>query len=160
MPLASSSMSNPDRTGLVRLIEDHGMKVLRYCGVSVVNVIIGAGTFLICLAVFDLPPLPSNLIAWAVSTGPAYLLSRYWVWEQSGASSVKAEIAPFWILALVGLTFSSICVTIAGTLTDSEVVLLGVQLVAYGIVWIAKYLVLDQLMWSHKSSDELTTEVV
>ena len=50
-------MSNPDRTGLVRLIEDHGMRVLRYCGVSVVNVILGAGTFLVGLSIFDLPPL-------------------------------------------------------------------------------------------------------
>jgi len=160
MPLASNSMSTPDRTGLLRLIEDHGMRVLRYCGVSVVNVILGAGTFLVLLSVFDFSPLSANLVAWVVSTGPAYLLSRYWVWEQSGSHSVKSEIAPFWILALVGLTFSSVSVTIAGTMTDSGVLLLGVQLSAYGIVWVAKYLVLDQLMWSHKSADELTTEVV
>jgi putative flippase GtrA len=153
-------MSQSARAGILRLIEDHGMKVLRYCGVSVVNVIIGAGTFLFLLAVLDFHPLPANLVAWAVSTGPAYLLSRYWVWEQSGSHSVKSEIAPFWILALIGLTFSSVSVTIAGTMTESDVVLLGVQLVAYGIVWVAKYLVLDQMMWSHRATDELSTEVV
>ncbi len=153
-------MSNLDRSGLARLIEEHGVKLLRYCGVSVVNVVIGAGTFLICLAVFDFPPYLANLSAWVVSTGPAYLLSRYWVWEQSGSNSVRSEIAPFWILALIGLAFSTLCVTLAGTITDSGLILLGVQLVAYGIVWVAKYLVLDQLMWSHKPVDELTTEAV
>jgi hypothetical protein len=82
------------------------------------------------------------------------------VWEQSGSHSVKSEIAPFWILALIGLAFSSVSVTVAGTITDSDLALLGVQLVAYGIVWVAKYLVLDQMMWSHRSADELTSEVV
>ena len=160
MPVASFFMSNPDRSGIVNLIEEHGVKLLRYCGVSVVNVITGAGTFFICLSVFDLAPLPSNIIAWAVSTGPAYVLSRYWVWEQSGSHSVRSEIAPFWILALIGLAFSSVCLTIAGTMTERDLILLGVQLVAYGIVWVAKYVVLDQLMWSHSHADELTTEVV
>lgn len=141
------------------LIEDHGLKVLRYCGVSAVNVTVGMGTFLFCLTVLDLSPLLANIIAWMVSTGPAYLLSRYWVWEQSGANSVRTEIAPFWILALIGLGFSSVCVTIAGRLTEWEIALLGVQLAAYGVVWVAKYLVLDQVMWRHEG-EEPVTEVV
>jgi len=134
------------------------MKLLRYCGVSAFNVLLGSGTFLICLAVFDLAPLPANLIAWVVSTGPAYLLSRYWVWEQSGSSSVKSEIAPFWILALIGLGFSSLCVTLAGLWIENPLVLLAVQFCAYGVVWVAKYLVLDQLMWG--SNEEIEIEVV
>ena len=159
MPIASLPMPDRARTTLLRLLEEHGLKALRYCGVSVVNVIVGAGTFLICLGVFDMAPLPANICAWLVSTGPAYLLSRYWVWEQSGPNSVKAEIAPFWILALIGLVFSSLSVTIAGTVTENELVLLVVQLAAYGVVWVAKYVVLDQMMWRTRT-DEPQPEIV
>lgn len=149
MRIASKLMSPT----LIRLIEEHGAKALRYCGVSAVNVITGLGTLAFCLTVLDMAPVPSNLTAWMVSTVPAYLMSRYWVWQQSGANSVRREIVPFWILALTGLGFSTLCIGIAGTLTDETLLLLLVNLSAYGIVWVAKYVVLDNLMWSHEGAE-------
>ncbi len=47
MTLASSSMSTVERLGLSRLLAEHGMKLLRYCGMSVVNVVTGVGTLLV-----------------------------------------------------------------------------------------------------------------
>ena len=160
MPLASNPMSTATRLGLTSLIEEHGLKLLRYCGVSVVNVITGLGTLFFCLEVLDIQPVLSNVIAWMVSTVPAYLLSRYWVWQQSGSNSVKAEIAPFWILALIGLAFSSFCIWIAGYFTENSFVLIGVNLCAYGVVWVAKYIVLDRIMWGPGSHGEVEVEVV
>lgn len=159
MTLASTPMSTAERLGLARLIEEHGLKLLRYCGVSVVNVITGNGTLLLCLEVFDLHRLLSVLIAWTVSTVPAYLLSRRWVWQQTGSNSVRNEVAPFWILALIGLLFSGFCVWIAGFFTDNSLVLLVVNLGAFGVVWVAKYLVLERLMWG-TGRVELEVEVV
>lgn len=136
------------------------MKLLRYCGVSVVNVITGVGTLFICLEMLELQRVAANVIAWMVSTIPAYLLSRYWVWQQSGANSVKAEIAPFWILALIGLAFSSLSIWIAGFFTENSLFLIAVNIGAYGIVWVAKYLVLDRLMWGAGAHGELEVEIV
>jgi putative flippase GtrA len=153
-------MSTVERLGFTRLIEEHGMKLLRYCGVSVVNVITGIGTLFICLEILDIQRVTSNVIAWMVSTIPAYLLSRYWVWQQSGSNSVKAEIAPFWILALIGLGFSTLCIWIAGFFTENSYALIGVNFCAYGVVWVAKYLVLDRLMWGPGARGDLEVEIV
>jgi putative flippase GtrA len=136
------------------LIEEHGSKALRYCGVSVVNVVTGLGTLTFCLAVLDMSPVTANVVAWLVSTGPAYLLSRYWVWQQTGANSVKSEIVPFWILAFVGLAASTVAVGVAGAYTDKTVIIVAVNLITYGFVWVAKYLVLDNVMWGNRSGDK------
>ena len=74
-------------------MREHGAKFMRYCGVSVVNVITGVGTLFICLEIIEMNRVAANVTAWVVSTIPAYLLSRYWVWQQSGSNSVKSEIA-------------------------------------------------------------------
>ncbi|MEQ8842953.1 MAG: GtrA family protein [Acidimicrobiales bacterium] len=150
-------MSTVERLGLSRLIEDHGRKFLRYCGVSVVNVITGNGTLLLCLEVFDLHRVLAVLIAWSVSTVPAYLLSRRWVWQQTGANSMRNEVAPFWVLALIGLGFSGLCVWVAGFFTDSSLMLLLVNLGAFGVVWVAKYLLLERLMWGIRLDVEVET---
>lgn len=130
-----------------RLVEDHGVKALRYCGVSVVNVVTGMGTLAVCHAVFGMAAVAANLTAWAVSTVPAYLLSRHWVWEQSGEHRVGGEILPFWLLALFGLVTSSLAVAAVASRTDATVWILTGSLGAYGFVWVVKYLVLDRLLW-------------
>lgn len=155
MPLASNPMSTAERLGLTRLIEEHGSKLLRYCGVSVINVITGNGTLLVCLELLELHRVLSVLVAWVVSTVPAYLLSRRWVWQQRGANSMRSEVAPFWILALIGLVFSGFCVWITGFFTHRSVVLLAVNLAAFGVVWVAKYLVLDRMMWGVRGDVEV-----
>ena len=158
MTLASTPMSTAERLGLTRLLEEHGRKLLRYCGVSVVNVITGNGSLLICLEVLELHRVLSVIVALMVSTIPAYVLSRHWVWQQRGANSMRSEVAPFWILALIGLVFSGFCVWIAGYFTDRSLVLMAVNLGAFGVVWVAKYLVLDRLMWGVRG--EVEVEVV
>jgi len=142
-------MSNPKPSALMRVLEEHGAKLLRYCGVSAVNVLTGMSTLAFCHAVLGWSPVESSISAWAVSTIPAYLLSRHWVWQQSGSHSVSAEIMPFWILALAGLAFSTLVVGLVGTVTDSTPMILLGNLGAYGVVWVVKYLVIDNLMWSH-----------
>ena len=38
-----------------------------------------------------------------LSAIPAYLLSRYWVWQKRGKNHFWREVVPFWSLAFVGL---------------------------------------------------------
>ena len=140
-----------NRAVIVRTVAEHWSKALRYCAVSAVNVVLGLGTLAFALEVLDFHPVLANLTAWLVSTGPAYLLSRYWVWQQLGANSVKSEIVPFWIIALIGLVLSTATIAVLGSITDRTLVLLTGTVVAYGIVWVAKYLVLDGLLWPNDS---------
>ncbi len=152
-------MSASPASGLLRVVEEHGAKVLRYCGVSVVNVIIGLSTLAFCHDILGWTAVVSSVSAWAVSTIPAYLLSRHWVWQQTGSHSVSAEIMPFWLLALAGLAFSTLVVAIVATATDNTPFLLLGNLGAYGVVWVVKYLVIDNLMWSHDGSNDIVDSV-
>ena len=129
------------------------MKALRYCGVSVVNVLTGASTLAFCHAVLGWSAVASNITAWAVSAVPAYLLSRAWVWQQSGSHRLTGEVLPFWILALVGLICSTFVVDQVEQHTERTIFILAGNISAYGVVWIAKYVFLDKVMWRHRTAD-------
>ncbi len=152
-------MSSSTPSALLRVLEEHGAKLLRYCGVSAVNVVTGMSTLAFCHAVLGWSAVASSMSAWAVSTIPAYLLSRRWVWQQSGSHSMSTEIMPFWILALAGLAFSTLVVAIVASVTASTPLILLGNLAAYGVVWVVKYLVIDNLMWSHDNPDSMVEAV-
>lgn len=154
MPLRSRVMPDADSSLVVRLVSEHGMKALRYCGVSVVNVLTGVSTLAFCYAVLDWSAVSSNIAAWAVSTVPAYLLSRAWVWKQSGSHRLTGEVLPFWILALIGLLFSTFVVSIVGQQTERTILILAANLSAYFVVWVAKYVILDKVMWRHQPATD------
>lgn len=138
---------------ILTLVQHHKRKVLRYCAVSAVNVLVGLSTLAVALELLLLSPLAANITAWLVSTFPAYLMSRYWVWQQLGTNSIKSEIAPFWIIALVGLVVSSLSVLALSTITNNTIVFLVGVVAAYGIVWVAKYLILDGWLWPTRSEE-------
>ena len=124
---------------LQRLRADHGLKALRYCGVSVVNVTVGVSVLSVCHGVLGWPAVGANIAAWMVSTVPAYLLSRAWVWRRSGPHRLGGEVLTFWIMALIGLILSSLTVRVVEEFTSETVwVVLG-NLAAYGTVWVAKW---------------------
>ncbi len=142
-----------NQTMILTLMQQHKSKVLRYCAVSVVNVVVGLTTLAVALELLLLSPLAANIVAWLVSTFPAYLMSRYWVWQQLGTNSLKSEITPFWIIALVGLVVSSLSVVALSTITNNTIVFLIGVIAAYGIVWVAKYLILDGWLWPTHSEE-------
>ena len=133
---------------LQRLKAEHGLKALRYCGVSVVNVTVGLSILAVCHAVLGWPAVGANLAAWMVGTVPAYLLSRAWVWQRSGPHRLGGEVLTFWVMALVGLALSSLAVAVVEHYTQRTVLVVASNLAAYGTVWVAKYVFLDQVMWA------------
>ena len=120
---------------------------MRYCGVSVVNVLTGQGILALCLAVFALGGVVSQVISATVSAIPAYILSRRWVWKQKGRDSFRNEVLPFWTMALIGLVFAVSAIALVEQFTESTIMLMATSLAAYGVVWVAKYVVLDKIMW-------------
>ena len=141
-PVSASPIST-----LQRLRADHGLKALRYCGVSVVNVTVGVSVLSIGHGVLGWPAVGANLAAWMVGTVPAYLLSRAWVWRRSGPHRLGGEVLTFWIMALIGLALSSLVVRAVEEFTSETVFVVLGNLAAYGTVWVAKYVFLDRVMW-------------
>ena len=134
-------------------IVENGEKIMRYCGVSVVNVVVGQSVLAFCLVVLGFGGVLSQFISATVSAVPAYILSRRWVWKQQGKDSFRTEVLPFWTMAVVGLAFAVTCISIVQRYTDAPLVVMATSLAAFGVVWVVKYFVLDKVMWRASDDD-------
>lgn len=131
-----------------RIIRAHGRKLLRYAGVSCIGVLAGQTLLYVLYDVVELQAVLANTIAVAVATIPSYVLNRAWVWGKSGGHSVSAEILPFWGMAFLGLMLSNVLVHLAEQRTDWWVIINGANLLAFGVLWIAKYILLDRVLFA------------
>ena len=127
------------------LLGDSESPVLRYLAVSVVNIFNHQTLLFIAHAVWGWGGGWANIFAATVSAVPAYFLSRAWVWKRTGGHSWRAEVVPFWGIALVGLVVSSASAETADRVFDSTLAVQVASLVGYLIVWIAKFFLLDRL---------------
>lgn len=126
----------------------HGRKALKYSMVSVVAVACSQAILVFCSVVLGWDPVPSNVTAVTVSSVPSYLLNRAWVWGRTGSHDVLREVVPFWIFAFVGLGFSTLLVHFASAWSEATIMTSIANLTAFGVLWVAKYLVLDQLLFT------------
>ena len=121
-------------------------KLVRYAAASMVGVVIGQTCLFVFLGVLD-SGVAANALAVAVSSVPAYLINRYWVWKKSSRNDLRREIVPFWGMAFLGLVLSSITVSIADDRTDWKPALMAANLAGFGVLWIAKFFVLDKVLF-------------
>lgn len=117
----------------------------RYVLVSVVNVVNHQLILQLALQMWSWSGGWANAFAASVAAIPAYFMSRYWVWEVRGRSSLRGEVLPFWAIALVGLVVSSLMAEAADRLFDNRLMISAGSLLGYFVVWVAKFLLLDLL---------------
>jgi len=135
---------------LTNLIRQHGRRLLRYAGVSVVGVLCGQTLLVMFYGGFGLGATSANVVAVMIGTIPSYYLNRAWVWGKSGAHSVRAEIVPFWGMALLGLVLSTVLVAIVHQWSDAWIWINLANLSAFGSLWIAKYVLLDRVLFANE----------
>jgi putative flippase GtrA len=131
-------------------------KGLRYVGVSVVNVLFGGGLLL----VFQhwMRPTFSNIVAVGISAVPAYYMNRAWVWGKRGRSHWKKEVLPFWSFTAAGLVLSTLAISFADEHTKSKLIILFVQLFAFGVLWVLRFFLLDKLFHVEVYEDDTPDE--
>lgn len=124
--------------------------------VSVVAVACSQTVLVLCSADFGLgwDPVPSNIAAVTISSVPSYLLNRAWVWGRRGSHRFLREVVPFWVFAFIGLGFSTLLVSLASRWSHATIVVSVANLTAFGILWVAKYLALDQLLFNLVEDDD------
>lgn len=132
-------------------------KPVRYSLVSVVAVGVSQIVLIFCNGVLGWSAVPSNLMAVSVGSIPSYALNRAWVWGKRGRSNVWREVVPFWAFALLGLAFSTLLVHLAATWNNNTLVLSVANLTAFGLLWVAKYLFLDALLFGTPEEELATT---
>lgn len=123
------------------------LKFVRYSLASVVAVIVGQSALWFFKLGLDWHGVPANLASVALGTIPNYTINRYWTWQQRGRNRLWGEIIPFWVMSLLGTILSTVFVAIAERLWGTALTVSIAQLSGFGVVWFAKFLVLDKVMW-------------
>jgi len=132
-----------------------GRKAIRYSLVSVVSVAVSQTALFIFFALLHWSAEWSNVAAVAVGSVPSYYLNRRWAWGKTGRSHLWREIVPFWVLAFVGLAFSTGAVALAESfatdVADSRIlqglVINGASFGAFGVLWIVKFYLFNKVIF-------------
>lgn len=148
-----------------------GVKLIKYSAVSVVGVAITQILIVILHAGMGVSSVWTNIWAIGLSALPAYFLNRAWVWGKHGKSHVTKEIIPFWAFAFAGLVLSTIIVALItgnpapgqkASAGETVRIMIG-NIAGFGLLWIARFLVLDRLLFgSHQHtpfSEEIEAEI-
>lgn len=128
----------------------HGRRALKYASVSVVGVVVTQVLLVVCYQpAFGLEMSAgwANFTAVSGASVPAYLLNRQWVWQRSGRHSLRREVLPFWGISLLGLLISTVAVSYVSRHWDSQLAVSGTNIASFGVLWVAKYLFLDAIMF-------------
>ena len=122
-------------------------KLLKYSMASMVGVAVGQPVLWIFYGGLDWPAVPANLASVTAGAIPNYLINRRWTWHQTGKNRLWGEVVPFWTMSALGMILSLWAVSYAEDRWDTTVAVAIAQLSGFGVVWLAKFLVLDKVMW-------------
>jgi putative flippase GtrA len=153
---------------------EEGRKQLRYAGVSLVFVPVGQGLIQLLGGPlfrdrFDWgsPFTKASLATAAILTLPNFFANKLYVWRLTSKENLRTQILVFWVAAILGVAFATGLTSLAEGLTSEQsklikaLVVIPAQLAGFGIVWVARFLVLDK--WLFKVThhgDEPTPEEV
>lgn len=143
---------SPLKTKIATLLKDEGGVVLRYLVTSGINVVDHQVLLQLAVRWWEWGGGEANVFASLVSVVPAYLLSRYWVWQVRGRPSLRNEVIPFWVIALLGLLASTVTAEAADRLFEQPIMISAGSLFGYFVVWILKFIVLS-IMFARSSAD-------
>jgi putative flippase GtrA len=143
---------------LDRVTGGRGALAIRYSMVSVVGVTITQTLLVLFVGILDYDPTWSNVVAVMLTAIPVFFLNKHWVWSADGRVSFKREILPFWVFTGAGLAASTGLVALAQNLSDSTLLVMAANLAGFGLLWVAKFLFLDQIMFGRPELDEIVSQ--
>lgn len=130
-------------------------RLVKFAAVSAIAVVINQSTLFVTFGLLHWSARPANLTAFVLSTIPSFELNRRWTWRRSGRTHVRRELAPFWILAIIGLVASDQATRFAARASEDlasrpvrTLVVMLASLTTYGVLWLVKFFLLDRLVWA------------
>lgn len=124
----------------------------KFVAVSLIGTVISQSLIVLFKGRWDWNGAVANLVAVCISAVPSYYLNRAWVWGKRGSSSMAREVLPFWIMTLAGLALSTLLAYIADRIWDATIAVNIANLAGFGVLWVLKFLVLDQYVFSDRES--------
>jgi putative flippase GtrA len=143
---------------LDRVTGGRGALAIKYSMVSVVGVTLTQALLVVFIELLDLNPTRSNVAAVMITAVPVFFLNKRWVWNVDGKVSFRREILPFWVFTGAGLALSTLLVSVAEDVSDSTLLVMVASLGGFGILWVAKFLFLDQVMFGQRGVDEVLSQ--
>jgi putative flippase GtrA len=122
----------------------------KFVAVSFIGTVISQSLIVLFKGQWDWNGGVANLVAVCSSAVPSYYLNRAWVWGKRGSSSIAREVLPFWIMTLAGLALSTVLAYVADRIWDTTIAVNIANLAGFGVLWVLKFLVLDQYVFSDK----------
>lgn len=136
------------------LVSHQFRKLLRYSAVSLVFVPLGQAFVYLFHQGFGINEVVAVLLTSAMLTPPNYLANKNYVWRHKAKDNMRTEITVFWVAAVLGTGFASGFVFLAGQVfpeadgkLSHNIAIFFAQLVGFGIVWVARFIFLDKLIF-------------
>ena len=138
---------------LDRVSGGRGDKLLRYSAVSIIGTLIHQTVLLSLVLIGDVRGFVANAIAASVASVPAFILNKRWAWRHDSKTHFRREVVPFWIFTLAGLVLSTLLVYWVESWTDRALLVSLASIGGYALLWVAKFLFLDQVMFGQRRAD-------
>lgn len=155
---------SPSVSRLFQLAADYaranGAKLVKFLVVTGGSVVFGQLIFAGLLYGLDWPYVRSNITSVAIMVMPNYLMNRYWVWGKKSKNNFKTEVLPFWTMAFIGFLFSTLAVWYVESQGWPKITALIANFVAYGVVWVFKFFVMERFLFGAPPADADATEPV
>lgn len=144
---------------LDRVTGGRGALALKYSMVSVIGIVITQTLLVLFVGLLDYNPTWSNVGAVMLAAVPVFLLNKHWVWSHDGRVSFRREVLPFWVFTAAGLVLSTGLVALAHRASEDNTILVMIASVSgFGVLWVAKFLFLDQIMFGHSEREEVLSQ--
>jgi putative flippase GtrA len=123
------------------------VKLAKYSTASFAGLVVGQTVLFLCYQSLGWAAIPANLMSVTLGAIPNYLINRRWTWHQTGKNRLWGEVIPFWVMSALGMIVSLFTVAYAEDRWDTALAVGLAQVFGFGLLWIAKFLVLDKVMW-------------
>jgi putative flippase GtrA len=123
------------------------VKLLKYSSASFAGLVVGQSVLALFYTGLGWGAIAANLVSVSIGAIPNYLINRYWTWHQTGRNRLWGEIVPFWVMSFLGMVVSLFTVAYAEDRWGTGLAVAIAQVAGFGVLWVAKFLVLDKVMW-------------
>jgi putative flippase GtrA len=135
------------------------LRLWRYSASSVIAALTSAVVFAAVYAV-GAGTLAANVLAFLAGAVPNWVLNRTWAWQRRGRVRVRREVLLYAVVSLLSLLASTTITTWVGRVAPSvtsdraaQVALVaGAYVATYGVLFVAKYLIYDLVVFAGDSS--------
>ena len=112
--------------------------------------------FFLLYGAFSVNSKTSSIASTLLGAIPSYILNRYWAFGKKAKNSFMGEILPYFIMAVIGLVFSTWSSdfadshkTIVGSSHFAQVIFVdGAYFGSFAVLWVAKYIFMKRILFS------------